>query len=105
VRDIAWLAEHIVMSDIPDDFWNDASSSTAPLLQKRLNSREEAPFFAPDKVGDVVARTFDEADQCAVRWQRALWATAGLAALVTGIVGAFLPLLPSRAAALVGTPV
>jgi hypothetical protein len=73
VRDIAWLAEHIVMSDIPDDFWNDASSSTAPLLQKRLNSREEAPFFAPDKVGDVVARSFDEADQCAVRWQRALW--------------------------------
>lgn len=73
VRDIAWLAEHIVMSDVPDDFWNDASSSTAPLLQKRLNSREDAPFFAPDKVGDVVARSFDEADQCAVRWQRALW--------------------------------
>ena len=73
VRDIARLAEHIVMSDVPDDFWNDASSSTAPQLQKRLNSREEAPFFAPDKVGDVVARSFDEADQCAVRLQRALW--------------------------------
>ena len=29
------------------------------------------------------------------RWQRALWAVAGLAALATGIVGAFLPLLPT----------
>lgn len=29
------------------------------------------------------------------RWQRALWATAGLVALATGIVGAFLPLLPT----------
>ncbi len=29
------------------------------------------------------------------RWQRALWMTAGALALATGIVGAFLPLLPT----------
>ena len=29
------------------------------------------------------------------RWRRGLWAAAGLLALATGIVGAFLPLLPT----------
>ena len=29
------------------------------------------------------------------RWQRVLWATAGALALITGLVGIFLPLLPT----------
>lgn len=76
VRDMARLAEHIVMHDVPDDFWSAEEATSPDCLQSKLRSRESAPFFAPDKVGDVVAKSEDEAGSCAVRWQRAMWAIA-----------------------------
>ena len=53
VRDMARLAEHIVMNDIPNHFWDfdGNDDAAAERLRLRLQSRERAPFFAPDKVG------------------------------------------------------
>ena len=75
VRDMARLAEHIMMNDVPEDFWSfdEAAPSAADELKLRLRCREQAPFFAPDKVGDVAEKPASEANSCHVRWQRASW--------------------------------
>jgi hypothetical protein len=77
-RDMARLAEHIVMYDVTEGYWDfDAKSEgAAEALQLRLNSREQAPFFAPDKVGSVGEKSEVESHLCPVRWQRARWAIA-----------------------------
>lgn len=76
VRDMARLAEGIFMYDVTPDFWKfDATLPTAVNdLQGKLRSREQAPFFAPDKVGSIAEKPAAEAMTCRVRWQRAAWA-------------------------------
>lgn len=78
VRDMARLAEHIVMNDIPNHFWDfdGNDDAAAERLRLRLQSRERAPFFAPDKVGQVTEKPEEEKASCHVRWQRAKWCVA-----------------------------
>lgn len=78
VRDLARLAEHIIMNDVPASFWSFDSTSPAAVeqLQFRLTSRETAPFFAPDKVGQVPENMWWDAATCLVRQQRAAWCVA-----------------------------
>ena len=78
VRDMARLSEHIVMNDVPDDFWafDAAKPDAAEELRLRLNSRERAPFFAPDKIGELQEKPEAEKHRCQVRWQRAFWCVA-----------------------------
>jgi len=78
VRDMARLAEHIVMNDVPAEFWSfDASSPDATeALRLQLSCRERAPFFAPDKVGEHTEKPETEKASCKVRWQRASWCVA-----------------------------
>ena len=78
VRDIARLAEHIVMNDIGTSYWSfDANAPhAADELKWVLRSRECAPFFAPDRLGDVSERPAADAGSCHVRQQRAAWSVA-----------------------------
>ena len=78
VCNMARLAEHIMMNDVPMDFWDfdEAEPLAAEELRLRLRCREQAPFFAPDKVGDVPEKPPAEAASCHVRWQRARWTVA-----------------------------
>ena len=76
VRDIARLAEHIVMNDVHADFWSfDCwTPEAAEQLRLKLNSRERAPFFAPDKVGELQQKGEHDKAKCMVRRLRARWA-------------------------------
>jgi len=76
VADMAMLAEHFVMHDMEPGFWDfDARApGAAEGLRLRLGSREAAPFFAPDKVGELRERPAEEAAECQVRARRAAWA-------------------------------
>ena len=76
VADLAVLAEHFVMHDMEPGFWDfDARAPGAvDELRLRLSSREAAPFFAPDKVGELRERPAEEAAECQVRARRAAWA-------------------------------
>lgn len=75
VRDMARLAEHIVMYDVVFNMFSfDPASTTAAELKMRLRSRESAAF--PDKVGDEAEKSKAEASSCYVRGQRARWLIA-----------------------------
>jgi pimeloyl-ACP methyl ester carboxylesterase len=75
VRDMARLAEGIVMNDVGRDYWefDDSSSTAAADLRLKFRCRETAPMFAPDRCGDQAEKPPEEAGSCAVRWQRAMW--------------------------------
>ena len=70
VRDIARFAEHIIMNDVSAEFWgfDDSVPSAAHDLKLKLRSRERAPFFAPDKVGQMTEKSQADAASCHVRW-------------------------------------
>ena len=78
VRDMARLSEHIVMNDVPDDFFNfdSAQPDAAEDLRLRLSCRERPAFFAPDKLGELREKPEAEKANCQVRWQRAFWCVA-----------------------------
>ena len=60
VRDLAWFAEQLVMTDMTPQFFDDADKLCAAC-------RERPAFFAPDKVGA-------DASEAAVAATRAAWA-------------------------------
>lgn len=78
VRDMGRLAEHAMMNDMPPGFWDfdAAAPDAAEKLQLRLRCRETAPFFAPDKVGELTEKGESEAASCPVRLRRAVWTVA-----------------------------
>ena len=78
VRDMARLAEQIIMYDVPNDFFTfDCSQpDSAKRLRLALKCREQPAFFAPDKVGELAEKSDADKESCQVRWKRALWTIA-----------------------------
>lgn len=89
VRDMAIFAEHIVMNDVHENFFAFGSDSLAsrgsgsgePLptaaarsVSRGLRCREAAPWWAPDKVGELSQLPPSQASRCGVRLRRAAWA-------------------------------
>jgi hypothetical protein len=90
VRDIAIFAEHIVMNDVHEGFFSfdgsaipasRGSGSSEPLetaaarsVSRGLRCREAAPWWAPDKVGELSQLPESQASRCGVRLRRAAWA-------------------------------
>ena len=83
VLHFAWLAEHLMHYDMQreprdaHDHWDfDPDEPTAAeTLRGRLRCRESAPFFAPDKVGELKGLPLNKAAvaQCEVLRRRSLW--------------------------------
>eukprot|EP00967_Tisochrysis_lutea_P118701 scaffold193105_cov30-Tisochrysis_lutea.AAC.3 len=85
VLDMAIFAEHIVMNDVHEGFFQfdeacearTVSTSDvvrARSLSARLRCREMAPWWAPDKVGQLSELPASKASSCSVRLRRAAWA-------------------------------
>ena len=67
----------IMMDDVtPDAFarFDENDPDAADKLRLMLKCREEAPVWAPDKVGDLARKGEKEAAACEVRRRRAVWA-------------------------------
>ena len=83
VLHFSWLAEHFMHYDMqrePGDahaHWDfdPEEPAAAEKLRGRLRCREAAPFFAPDKVGELKGLPLDKAAkaQCEVLRRRSLW--------------------------------
>ncbi|KAL1498629.1 hypothetical protein AB1Y20_013942 [Prymnesium parvum] len=78
VRDLSFLCEHIVMFDMPLDAFSriDDAADAADRLRLRLSCREEALWWAPDKVGELEMKRSKHAATCEVRRRRASWYVA-----------------------------
>jgi hypothetical protein len=88
VRDMAIFAEHIVMNDVHEHFFTFGSDSppsrssgsgnqlqaAARSVSRSLRCREAAPWWAPDKVGELSQLPASQASRCGVRLRRAAWA-------------------------------
>eukprot|EP00966_Prymnesium_polylepis_P085107 1970539-Prymnesium_polylepis.1 len=76
VRDLSFLAEHIMMADVtPDCFtrFDEDAPDAVEKLRLLFRCREQAPSWAPDKVGDLVMKADRDKASCDVRRRRAQW--------------------------------
>jgi hypothetical protein len=86
VADMAVLAEGCVMADMHTaatapggggSFWAAFGPGTsAEGARRAMESREQYPAWAPDKVGEHAMKPASEAAECEVRRRRSEWATA-----------------------------
>jgi hypothetical protein len=72
VRDIAVLAEQLVMHDMREGYWEHAARGSPHTTPGWLCSRESA--MMPDRVGDTPERAPADVERCEVRRRRAAWA-------------------------------
>ena len=93
--DICRVAEQLVMDDMPTDYWplpldylplvadeaDDPQAAAAHAAEAairqhmlRLACRERSAFFVSDRIGELTAKSDDEASKCEVRRRRAVWA-------------------------------